>query len=95
MSSEITERSYGPYFYALSLPEQMAAIRFIEEMTRRYPEIGAEATAGPGSEDSVYIRAPLPVDDDANIEFHETMAEVSIAILLDTGVSMVLMHSLE
>lgn len=88
MSSETTERSYGPYFCALSLPEQMAAIRFIEEMTRHYPEIGAEATAGPGNEDSVYIRAPLPVDDD-------TMAEVSIAILLDTGVSMVLMHRLE
>ena len=95
MSSEIADRSYGAYFYALSLPERLAAIQFIEEMTRRYPEIGAEATAGPGNEDAVYIRASLPVDDDANIEFHETMAEVSIALLLDTGVSMVLMHSLE
>ncbi|MBI2506328.1 MAG: hypothetical protein HYW07_24195 [Candidatus Latescibacteria bacterium] len=95
MSSETVDRSYGPYFYALSHPERLAAIRFIEEMTHRYPEIGAEATAGPGNEETVYIYAPLPVDDDAYIEFHQTMARVSVKVLLDTGVSMVLMHRLE
>ena len=91
MPLEATMRSYGTYFSDLSHPERRAAIRYIEELARHYPDLSAEVAAGPGNEGAVYVYAPLPADDDRNIEVHETMARAAIDILLDTGVSIALM----
>ena len=88
---EVTSRSYGTYFSELSHPERRAAVRFIDELSQRYPDLATRASAGPGNEGAVYVYLPMPSEDERNIELHETMAEVALDILLDTGVSIVLM----
>ncbi|GEM_PF-3319734 len=92
---EVAPRSYGTYFSELSHPERRAAIRFIDALSQRYPDLAARATAGPGNEGTVYAYIPMPSEDERNIELHETMAEVALDILLDTGVSIALMPSVE
>ena len=79
----------------LPYPQRQAAARYIDELERRYPELAANATAGPGNEGIVYVYAPVPDEDGRNIEIHETMAEVAADLLLDTGVSIALMPSPE
>ena len=95
MSLETVLRNYGTCFSELSHPERRAAIRFIDELSRRYPDLAAGATAGPGNEGTVYVYVPMPSEDERNIELHETMAEVALEILLDTGVSLALMPGVE
>jgi len=91
MSLEAVTHHYGTYFSDLSYPERRAAIRYIDELSRRYPDLAAKATAGPGNEGTVYVYAPVPAEDDQNIAIYEASADVAIDILLDTGVSIALM----
>jgi hypothetical protein len=95
MPIEVAPRSYGTYFFNLSRPERLAAIQYIEELSRRFPDVGTGATAGPGNEGTVYVYAPLPAEDDRNVEIHEAMADVSLDILLSTGISIALMPDSE
>ena len=66
-------------------------MRYIDVLSRRYPDLAAKATAGPGNEGTVYVYAPVPVEDDQNIALYEASADIAIDILLDTGVSIALM----
>jgi hypothetical protein len=91
MSLEAVSHYYGTYFSELSYPERRAAIRYIDALSQRYPELAAKATAGPGNEGTIYVYAPLPADDEQNIAIHDALADVAIDILLDTGVSIALM----
>jgi hypothetical protein len=91
MSLEAVSHQYGTYFSELSYPERRAAIRYIEALSRRFPDLGAKATAGPGNEGTVYVYAPVSAEDDQNIAIYEAAADVAIDILLDTGVSIALM----
>ena len=91
MSLEAVSHHYGTSFSALSYPERQAAMRYIDALSRRYPELAAKATAGPGNEGTVYVYAPVPAEDEQNIALYEASADVAIDILLDTGVSIALM----
>lgn len=91
MSLETVSHHYGMYFSELSYPERWAAIRYIDELSRLYPNLAADATAGPGNEGMVYVYAPVPAEDDQNIVMYEALADVAIDILLDIGVSIALM----
>lgn len=90
MSAKLKE-NYGPSFERLSLPEQRAVEKYIEAMSQIYPELAEVATAGPGYEGEVYVYVPVPADEDKDIEIHEAMAKIGTEILLDTGVSVLLM----
>lgn len=87
----IATRTYGKYFDQLTLAEQKAALRFIEALEKKYPEIGEVATAGPGHDGTVYVYAPIPDDEDKDIEISEAMAKVSTQLLLDSGIYVLLM----
>ena len=91
MSLEAVSHHYGTYFSELSYPERRAAMRYIDVLSRRYTDLAAKATAGPGNEGTVYVYAPVPVEDDQNIALYEASADIAIDILLDTGVSIALM----
>jgi hypothetical protein len=91
MSLEAVSHHYGTYFSALSYPERLAALRYIEALSRRYPELAAKATAGPGNDGTVYVYAQVPAEDEQNIVIYEAAADIAIAILLDTGISIALM----
>ena len=91
MSMQLAPQSYGKYFTALTLPERLAVERYIGSMREAYPDLAFDATAGPGNDGAVYVYMPFPEDDDLNIEIHEALSEVSATILLETGVSIVLM----
>lgn len=84
-------RFYGELFDELSYPERLAVARYLEAFALDYPVLAAQSMAGPGNEGTVYVYAPLPPDTDENIKIHERMAEVSVDILVDTGVSIALM----
>ena len=87
--------SLGTYFSELSYPERRAALRYIDALSQRYPDLAARATAGPGNEGTVYVYAPVPAEDHQNIAIYEALADVAIDILLDTNVSIVLIPGLE
>ncbi len=91
MSLEAVSHHYGTYFCELSYPERRAAMRYIDALSRPYPDLAAKATAGPGNEGTVYVYAPVPTEDDENIAIYEASADVAIDILLDTGISIALM----
>ncbi len=91
MSLEAVSHHYGTFFCELSYPERRAAMRYIDALSRRYPDLAAKATAGPGNEGTVYVYAPVPAEDDQNIAIYEASADVAIDILLDTGISIALM----
>jgi hypothetical protein len=60
-------------------------------MKQRYPDPVEQAVVGPGNEGTVYVYIPLPLDDERNIEIHETMAEIGAQTVADTGIVIVLM----
>ena len=91
MSLEAGSHHYGTYFTELAYPERLAAMRYIAALSRRYPDLAAKATASPGNEGTVYVYAPVPVEDEQNIAIYEALADVAIDILLDTGISIALM----
>lgn len=91
MNPEILASPYGPDFDTLSLPAQLAVGRYLEAMKRLYPDLANRAVAGPGNEGTVYVYIPLPLDDEPNIEIHETMAEIGAQMVADTGIVIVLM----
>ena len=91
MSLELVPKSYGAYFSDLTLPERLAVERYIDAMAGLYPDLASAATAGPGNDGAVYVYIPFPDNEDLDIEIHEKLAEVSVDILLNTGVSVVLM----
>ena len=91
MSLEAVSHHCGTYFSELAYPERLAAMRYIAALSRRYPDLAAKATAGPGNEGTVSVYAPVPVEDEQNIAIHEALADVAIDILLHTGVSIALM----
>jgi hypothetical protein len=91
VSLEAVSHHYGTYFSTLSYPERRAAMRYIDALSRHYPDLAAKATAGPGNEGTVYVYAPVPAEDDQNIALYEISADIAIDILLDTGVSIALM----
>ncbi len=95
MSLEAVSHHYGTYFCELSYPERRAAMRYIDELSRRYPDLAAKATAGPGNEGTVYVYAPVPAEDDQNIAIYEASADVAIDFLLGTCMSIALMPGLE
>lgn len=95
MSLELAPQHSGLRSIELPLPQRIAAIRYIEALRQKYPALADEITAGPGNEGIVYVYAPLPQNDDDNIELHETMAEIAVDILLDTGISIALMPTPE
>jgi hypothetical protein len=75
MSLEAVSHHYGTYFSELAYPERLAAMRYIAALSRRYPDLAAKATAGPGNEGTVYVYAPVPVEDDQHIEIYEALAD--------------------
>lgn len=85
MSLETASHHYGAYFAELSYPERRAAMRYIDELSQRYPELASKATAGPGNEGTVYVYAPVPAEDDQNIDIYEASSGVAIEILLASG----------
>jgi len=91
MSSETASRDYGPNFYFLSLPEQRAVERYIDELARQYPELAAKATAGPGFDDEVYVYVSLPEDEDEDMLLRKAASGITHEILMDRGVSILLM----
>lgn len=91
MSLDLAPRFYGKYFAELTLSERLAVERYIDAMSKLYPDRASETTAGPGNEGTVYVYMPFPDDDDLDIEIHETLSEISSDLLLETGVSIVLM----
>ena len=91
MNPERLASPYGPDFDALSLPAQLAVGRYLEAMKQRYPDLAHRAVVGPGNEGTVYVYIPVPLDDECNIEIHETMAEIGAHMVADTGIVIVLM----
>ena len=91
MNPEMRASPYGPDFDALSLPAQLAVGRYLEAMKRLYPDLAYRAVVGPGNEGTVYVYIRLPLDDEQNIEIHETMAEIGAQMVADTGIVIVLM----
>ena len=91
MNPETLASPYGPDFDTLSLPAQLAVGRYLEAMKRLYPDLANRAVVGPGNEGTVYVYIPVPLDDERNIEIHETMAEIGAQTVADTGVVIVLM----
>lgn len=91
MHSETLASPYGPDFDTLSLPAQLAVGRYLEAMKQRYPDLANRAVVGPGNEGTVYVYIPVPLDDEWNIEIHETMAEIGAQMVADTGIVIVLM----
>ena len=91
MTTDVSSRDYGPYFCALSYPEQLAVIRYLDKLAKHYPELAAQATAGPGFDGEVYVRAPLPTEDELLIPLEKAAIRITSKILLDTGVSILLM----
>lgn len=55
MSTAKAPRDYGANFYLLSLAEQRAVERYIDELTKHFPELAQKATAGPGFDGEVYV----------------------------------------
>jgi hypothetical protein len=91
MHPEMRTSPYGPHFDTLSLPAQLAVGRYLEAMKQLYPDLATRAVVGPGNEGTVYVYIPLPLDDERNIEVHETMAEIGAQTVADTGIVVVLM----
>ena len=91
MNPETLASPYGPDFDTLSLPAQLAVGRYLEAMQQHYPDLANRAIVGPGNEGTVYVYIPFPLDDEQNIELHETMAEISAQTVADTGIVIVLM----
>ena len=91
MNPEMRASPYGPDFDTLSLPAQLAIGRYLGEMKRLYPGLANRAVVGPGNEGTVYVYIPLPLNDEQNIEIHETMAEIGAQMVADTGIVIVLM----
>jgi hypothetical protein len=91
MNPETLGNPYELHFDILSLPAQLAVGRYLEAMKQRYPALANRAVVGPGNEGTVYVYIPLPLDDEQNIEIHETMAEIGAQIVTDTGIVIVLM----
>jgi len=91
MNPEMRASPYGPDFDALSLPAQLAVGRYLEAMKRLYPDLAYRAVVGPGNEGTVYVYIPLLLNDEQNIEIHETMAEIGAQMVADTGIVIVLM----
>jgi hypothetical protein len=91
MNPETLANPYEPHFDALSLPAQLAVGRYLEAMKQLYPDLADRAVVGPGNEGAVYVYIPFPLDDEQNIEIHETMAEISAQTVADTGIVIVLM----
>jgi hypothetical protein len=90
MSVKVNE-NYGPYFDLLSDPEQRAVEKYIRKMTKYYPHLAPKATAGPGNEGAVYVHIPCPSDEEF-IKIRWKMSKMSLDILMDTGVSILLMR---
>ena len=55
-------------------------------MKQRYPDLADRVVVGPGNEGTVYVYIPLLLDDEQNIEIHETMAEIGAQTVADTGI---------
>ena len=91
MNSEDPPRDYGSNFYALSLPEQRAVVRYIDRLAKHFPELASKATASPGFDGEVYVYVPLPVDDDELIPIDKVAIRIMHKILMDMGVSIILM----
>ena len=91
MNPETLANPYEPPFDVLSLPAQLSVGRYLEAMKQHYPDLANRAVVGPGNEGTVYVYIPLPLDDEQNIEIHETMAEIGAQIVADTGIVIVLM----
>lgn len=91
MSSETASRDYGPNFYILSLPEQKAVERYIDKLARKYPELAENATAGPGFDGEVYVYVSFPDDEDEDMLLHKAASRITHEILMDRGVSILLM----
>src|SRR2546428_1536870 len=91
MNQETLAGPSGPDFDTVSLPAQWAVGRYLEAMKRLYPDLAYRAVVGPGNEGTVYVYIPLPLDDEQNIEIHETMAEIGAQMVADTGIVIVLM----
>ncbi len=91
MTTDVSSRDYGPYFYELSLPERLAVIRYITKLAKHYPELAAQATAGPGNDGVVYVYAALPEEDELLIPLQKVAVRITSKILLDTGISILLM----
>ena len=91
MALELTSHEFGTHFSELPHPERLAVIRYVDELSQRFPDISTDITAGPGNEGSVYVYASIPEDEDQDIDIHEGMAEVAVDILLSSGISITLM----
>lgn len=91
MNPETLASPYRPHLDTLSLPAQLAVGRYLAAMKRLYPDLADRAVVGPGNEGTVYVYIPVPLDDEWNIEIHETMAEIGAQMVADTGIVIVLM----
>ena len=91
MNPEMRASPYGPEFDTLSLPAQLAVGQYLEAMKQLYPDLANRAVVGPGNEGTVYVYIPLLLNDEQNIEIHETMAEIGAQMVADTGIVIVLM----
>ncbi|MBI1927538.1 hypothetical protein HYR99_25260 [Candidatus Poribacteria bacterium] len=87
------KENYGPYFDRLSAPEQRAVEKYIWAMAKHYLHLAEAATAGPGNEGAVYVYIPRPSDDDEYLKILKKISRVGHNILLDTGVSILLMRA--
>ncbi|MBI1928478.1 hypothetical protein HYR99_30075 [Candidatus Poribacteria bacterium] len=90
MKNKLKE-NYGPYFDWLSEPEKRAVEKYIWAMAKHYPQLAEAATAGPGNEGEVYVYIPRPPDEDEDIKIHKKMSKIGLNILMDTGVSILVM----
>ena len=95
MSIETPSRNYGAFFYELSHPERVAAIRYIDELAKHYPDTAAQATAGPGNDGEVYVYALLPEDEEREIKMRKIAARITSKIRLQMGVSILMMSGPE
>ena len=91
MHPETLANADEPHFDTLSFPAQLAVGRYLEAMKQRYPDLADRADVGPGNEGTVYVYIPFPLDDERNIEIHETMAEIGAHTVAETGIVIVLM----
>jgi hypothetical protein len=91
MNSENSPRDYGPNFHALSPPEQLAVVRYIDRLAKYFPELASKATAGPGFDGEIYVYVPLPAADDELIPIDKVASRIMHKIVMEMGVSIILM----
>jgi hypothetical protein len=67
MSLAAVSQQSGTSCLTRSSPERRAALRYLDALARRSPDLVAKATAGLGNDGTVYGYAPVPAEDEQDI----------------------------